>query len=285
MRLSDIRSERRGTAWTSSALVEWEDADRPEFRLVFEIGDTEDRSAGAVDAFAAACFPLAAVHRERRLRLEGALCPLLGEGLRTVHAWWRRWGGMPADEPLIEAASGGRPIRCGPKTALSLLSGGVDSLHTLYHNRQIYRRTDPAYIRTALFVHGYDIGKRARDAEGERYRMALDNLVPLAEMMGVRLLACRTNLRHLPAPLNFWTFRHVGAALAAMGHAAAQPPLSRSSPAPTKYPNSVRSVHILRPIGGIRVRMSRLCPMAAPSAENRHRTLTAAVAPRATGDS
>jgi hypothetical protein len=34
------------------------------------------------------------------------------------------------------------------------------------------------------------------------------------------LISCRTNLRHLPSKPDFWYFRHNGAALAAMGHAA-----------------------------------------------------------------
>jgi len=36
----------------------------------------------------------------------------------------------------------------------------------------------------------------------------------------VRLISCRTNLRHLPSKADFWYYRHNGAALAAVGHAA-----------------------------------------------------------------
>jgi hypothetical protein len=224
MRLHDLRSYREGSSWISSVLVEWEDADYPEFRLFFEIGDPADHAIGAADAFASACFPLAAVHCERRLHIEGAaLCPMLAEGLKTVHGWWRRWGGMPKELPVIEARSG-RALRNGTRMAISPISGGVDSLHTLFHNRETYRESDPAYIRTVLFVHGYDIGKRAKKPETALYEQALSNLAPLAEAMGARLLRCRTNLRDLPAPPGFWTFRHVGPALAAIGHAAATNP-------------------------------------------------------------
>jgi len=100
------------------------------------------------------------------------------------------------------------------------LSGGVDGLHTLMHNRRLYREGDPAYIREALFVHGFDIGKRPRDPENERFRIALDRLGSVAAEAGVRLIPCRTNLRHLPSKPGFWANRHNGAALAAVGHAA-----------------------------------------------------------------
>src|SRR5262249_9125438 len=69
-------------------------------------------------------------------------------------------------------------------------------------------------------VHGFDIGKRAHSPENERYQMALRRLEPVAAELGLQLISCRTNLRHLPSKLDFWEYRHNGAALAAAGHAA-----------------------------------------------------------------
>ncbi|HYZ39442.1 MAG TPA: hypothetical protein VE687_02325, partial [Stellaceae bacterium] len=71
-----------------------------------------------------------------------------------------------------------------------------------------------------LFIHGFDIGKRARNPENERFRAALRSLEPLAEEVGAKLICCRSNLRHLPSKPGFWEHRQVGAALAAVGHAA-----------------------------------------------------------------
>ena len=102
------------------------------------------------------------------------------------------------------------------------LSGGVDGLHMLMRNRQAYLPGEPAYIGEALSIHGFDIGKRARDPENERFQMALRRLQPLAAEAGVRIIPCRTNLRHLPTKPDFWTHRHNMAALAAVGHAAAK---------------------------------------------------------------
>jgi len=123
--------------------------------------------------------------------------------------------------PSIETSGGGgRSVAESDRRGVAFVSGGVDGLHMLMCNHRLYRRGDPAYIRDALFIHGFDIGKRARDAEEERFRIALRHLEPLAAEAGIRLISCRTNLRHLPSKPDFWYHRHNGAALAAVGHAA-----------------------------------------------------------------
>jgi hypothetical protein len=217
-----VNSEMR----VASAAVAWEDQPHREHVLRFEIRDGGVRDAGEddeppADAFLAACYPLAAVHGEARVRIEGQPCPMLAEGLRTAHAWWTGWGGMPSPAPLIETPARRRSkTSTGARHAVGCLSGGVDGLHMLMRNRCLYQPDDPAYIREALLIHGFDIGKRARDPENERFRMVLRRLEPLAAEVGLRLIPCRTNLRHLPSKPNFWASRHNGAALAAVGHAA-----------------------------------------------------------------
>ena len=208
------------------ATVSWEDRDLPDQELVFEIsGNAPDWPQGvdgpSADAFLAACFPLAAVHGETRVRIEGQPCPMLVEGLYTAHAWWTSWGGMPSPVPLIETLGAAtRRIPTAPRRAVAFLSGGVDGLHMLMRNRRLYNRDDPAYVHEALFIHGFDIGKRARDPENGRYRMMLRRLEPVVADLGLRLIQCRTNLRHLPSKPDFWEHRHNGAGLAAVGHSA-----------------------------------------------------------------
>jgi hypothetical protein len=210
----------------TSATIAWEDRNYPEQVLFFEIQNGSDDNAldtdePCADSFLAGCFPLAAVHGESRVRIDGWPCPMLVEGLYAAHAWWSSWGGMPTAAPNIETFSRGRsPNVAGFRRAVAFLSGGVDSLHMLMRNRHLYRQGDPAYIRDALFIHGFDIGKRARDPETERFQMALRGIQPIAAEAGLRVIACRTNLRHLPSLPDFWEHRHNGAALAAVAHAA-----------------------------------------------------------------
>ena len=240
MLIRNLAQAATGEARIASATVVWEDRDFPDQVLSFEIEEDgreareDDAGAGrsqepAADAFLAACFPLAAVHGEARVRIEGRPCPMLVEGLRTVHAWWSSWGGMPKSAPEIETTSGARrpgasPGASGQRRGACFLSGGVDGLHMLMRNHRLYDPDDPAYIRKALFIHGFDIGKRACNPEDEHYRMALGRLRSLAVEAGIRIIPCRTNLRHLPTLPGFWTHRQNGSALAAVGHAAIRGP-------------------------------------------------------------
>lgn len=200
MLIRDFALRVTGDARIMSATVAWEDRDFPDQVLFFEIRDTEgDAPYGAdepsADAFLAGCFPFAALHGEARVRIEGQPCPMLIDGLYTAHAWWTSWGGMPSPMPLIETPDRrSLTIPTGARRGVAFLSGGVDCLHMLMHNRRLYRQTDPAYIRDAVFIHGFDIGKRARDPENERFRTALRNLEPVAAELGLRLIRCRTNL-------------------------------------------------------------------------------------------
>ncbi|MBO0739355.1 MAG: hypothetical protein J2P48_22935, partial [Alphaproteobacteria bacterium] len=210
----------------TSAVVSWEDRAFPDQELFFEI--TEDprcpstpADEACADAFLAACFPLAAVHGEARLRIDGRACPMLVEGLYAAHAWWKSWGGMPYPLPSIETSPKvGRRVPAHPRRGVAFLSGGVDGFHMLMRNHRLYDKNDPAFIREALFIHGFDIGKRAQDAEIQRFQRAFESLQPVAAEAGVRLATCRTNLRHLPSKPDFWYTRHNGAALASVGHAA-----------------------------------------------------------------
>src|SRR5215471_12802011 len=86
-----------------AATIEWEDNPYPDQVLEFEINDNDGSACQfdepCADAFLAACFPLAALHGESRVRIEQAPCPMLTEGLRTAHAWWVSWGGMNSRPP------------------------------------------------------------------------------------------------------------------------------------------------------------------------------------------
>lgn len=222
MLIGDVEHARLDGVRRCSATVTWEDNPFPAQRLLFEIDDAAEPSPESGDHLVTVCFPLAVLHRERRVAVEAPLCPMLIDGLYVAHAWWRRWGGLPERSPQIESRADRRPLsRHGEVRALSFLSGGVDSLHLLWRNRECYAPGDPAYIRDAVFVHGLDIGKKPRSLEREHADRAFDLLRPLAEEKGVRLLRGYTTLRHLPSAPDFWNLRYSGAATAGFGHFAA----------------------------------------------------------------
>jgi len=91
-------------------------------------------------------------------------------------------------------------------------------------NHELFSPGDPAYIREMIFVHGFDIGTRSWRPEDRRFQQALERLEPIVAEKGARVIVCQTNLRDLPSKSGFWTFRHNGAALSAVGHLAAAGP-------------------------------------------------------------
>src|SRR5205807_10432122 len=98
MIIRDFEIVDRGDARITSATVVWEESAYREQEVSFEVRhgelhDAHEAGEPCTDAFLAACFPLAAVHGESRVRIEGQPCPMLVEGLRTVHAWVQNWGG------------------------------------------------------------------------------------------------------------------------------------------------------------------------------------------------
>src|SRR5271165_1011009 len=102
MIIRDFGVNANSDARVISATVSWEDCQYPDQELIFETRDGEvDKAADerCADAFLAACFPLAAIHGEARVRIDGRPCPMLTEGLRTAYAWWASWGGMPPHPP------------------------------------------------------------------------------------------------------------------------------------------------------------------------------------------
>lgn len=220
MIIRDLETSERDGKRRLTATVVWEDNPFPEQTIFFETeGLVGEGDRASVDAFLCGCFPSATLHGEHRFRVEAAPCPMLVEGLKKAHAWWARWGGVPAAAPVIESPPRLRSqALSGPRRAAAFLSGGVDSLHMLLRNRQIYHRDDPAYIGDVLLIHGFDIGKRPSDPEEERFRLIRWALEPVAARAHVRIMPCRTNLRRLPSIPGYWMYRQNGAALAAVGH-------------------------------------------------------------------
>jgi hypothetical protein len=204
-----------------SAQVEWEDNGFPPQTLYFEhTGAQLTSDTPSPEAFLVACFPVATAHSEARIRIDAAPSAMLVDGLQTVHALWSEWGGVPATPPTIETS--GRPMRQGRirrKRGVVSLSGGVDGLHTLMRNHRMYRRNDPAYIQAGLVIHGFDLGKRARNPEEDRWGVALGLIRSVASEAGIDIITCRTNLRHLPEKPGFWTYRQNAAALVAAAYA------------------------------------------------------------------
>ncbi|MGQ0613645.1 MAG: hypothetical protein ACT4PV_07915 [Planctomycetaceae bacterium] len=207
-----------------AATLHWEEAERaPQEVWVETPREHADGFEPRGETFLLAALVPAMEQGERRILLEGALCPILAQGVlaagRTLRAWF------PAMSlPAIVATKGlvarpMPPVAC----AASTMSGGVDSLATIRANRLALPLDHPSSIRDALFVFGmntYDfaegepVAARVRDFEERLARWG-----PLAAEARLRLVPVAANFRVLASSFSTWARRTIGAALAGVAHA------------------------------------------------------------------
>ena len=204
------------------ATVEWEECDRPPLDLHFR---TDPRYGDGLwhnpNAFLlASIFP--AMHRgERRVLVEGKVCPELRNGLATAMLYVRQMSHrnrLPSIE--IEATQGFEPAQPLPKPrGACFLSGGVNSLATLRCNRTAFPLSHPHSVRDALFVDGFERGGDGPPGDtSQTFRSYLPGLTKLAADTSAELIPVYTNLRRLEDDAIFFAVESGGAAMAAVAH-------------------------------------------------------------------
>ena len=206
-----------------AATIVWEDVPRPNQEVYFDCPESfADDISPNPNAFLLACAMPAADYGERRVLIEGTICPELRNGLQTAFRVIRDW--YPNFQiPLIEASSGFYPsvLRIPPRVA-SFMSAGIDAFATLRCNRRDFPLDHPAAIRDCFFFLGfnrYDI-----DAEGpvmERLRdfeHRFDRMSDLARETQINLIPVHTNIRFIAKSHQAWNERGMGAGLASIAH-------------------------------------------------------------------
>ena len=217
MRISDLRLQRTSASARASARIAWEDSARPPFELFFE---TDSRGMADLvpdpEAFVTACVLPAIHHGERRIVVDGFLCPRLSEGLQNAAALLRGWYGPPRKPIQIEASEGFRAIvpRQPPRSAL-YFTAGVDSSHLLHANRRHYPLDHPFSFAECLSVHGH---LRAESEDSPWNARALSALERVAAAHRLALVPVRTNLWDLSPDLELVTRESLSSALAAAAH-------------------------------------------------------------------
>jgi hypothetical protein len=203
--------------------VAWEERDRPAETVYFE-----SPAAFAADmAPRPETFLLAGVmpamdFGERRVEIEGSICPELRHGVaaafRVITGWFPE-----LTPPAIEPTRGTAPAtpRKAPRVA-SFMSGGIDALTTLRSNRLDFPLDHPAALHDGLFLFGFNtydfdahgpVPERVEDFETRLARMA-----DIAREAQIELIPVFTNVRFLARDFPSWNLRGMGAGLAAVGH-------------------------------------------------------------------
>ncbi|HET9794804.1 MAG TPA: hypothetical protein VFS34_10105, partial [Thermoanaerobaculia bacterium] len=230
MRITDLRTQPGLGTRRACARVEWEDSERPALDLFFEI---DEESGGEIAAepngFLLACALPAMRHREKRIFVEGAVCPVLRDGLESAVRILEGWYGAPRVLPPIEPSRGfARAAPPTPARAGVMFSGGVDSLHLVRTNRRDFPAGHPRAFTDAVWVRAWDAPPPGTAA----LRRSL--MRPLAET-GIALRALSSNLRLLDMDLEFFAREFLSAAFLSGGHLLGRlSSLSIASTAPTE---------------------------------------------------
>lgn len=224
MRIEDFKREVNDD-WTSvSARIVWEENNREPGRIVFEAGgELADHFQCNPNAFLVACAAPAMRYGEKRIAVDGDVCPALHEGLLTALRILRQWYDTSRCVPSIEPSRGFRARQpCNPQRAAQFFSGGVDALATFRRNRLNYPPDHPASVTDCLYVFGmhpydYSNGHPVPDRVAACHR-AIGRLRPLVENAGAGLHVLRTNLTTFFDDMAFYMLEFHSAVLASIGH-------------------------------------------------------------------
>ena len=221
MKLLDFNLEQDADSVTARVRVVFEDSDRPDqvvyIKTLPEFAQGFDVNP---DAFLVGAL-LPALHLgEKRIFVEGEICPFLKEGVNTAMHIFSHWTRGRLHPVPVEA--GVRSFEKSPQAFRTgmVMSGGMDSLCALRLNRLHYPEDHPAYIRDAFFLHGFDIGGVKK--YGMKYHVfdrGVKAISKITDDAGAELIPVYTNIRHLCDERELWLNYFFGAVLGAMAHA------------------------------------------------------------------
>lgn len=154
MIVSDFALTKKDGTVRVEATYNWEQKARPPFTLFVQTSEVfEPLISADPNSFLRAGILNAWHYNERRIRVEGVICPLLANNLEGVFLLLKKW--YPEDfgpSPNIETSVTFKPLTPANNDTISLFSGGVDSVCLLRSNRLFYPSEHPNYIKSVLSV-------------------------------------------------------------------------------------------------------------------------------------
>ena len=210
-----IGAIRRDEAGTVAARIEWEETERAPFDLRFSFLSGETPAADP-NAFLIGAWVAALRAGERRIAIDGAVCPILHQGLRAAAGVLDSWYGTNRPIPAIEPSEGfriGYPPADGGEAIF--LSGGLDSLDLLLSRGRGLPPAHPAAVRRGIFVtrFGHFREEWQLAAVGDRSERAARGT---AAETGLPLTFVSTNLLELQGEVRSFALESHGSFFAAI---------------------------------------------------------------------
>ncbi len=221
MRISNFRREFDGGAVRLLATISWEDRDLPSEDICYRMeGLSPEEVSESPEAFVIR-GAFAALHgREKRVLVEGSLCPRLRDGIQTAIRTLKTWYFPEREEPLLEAAGGFRALTPGPQRSALFLSGGSDSLCALRTNRNNFPASHPASFRVAIFMPTFGLRREAFDSPRVVDLLSRQerSIGEIARRAGLRVVSASQVSGELGEDAEFTLRCSHGSQLAAAGH-------------------------------------------------------------------
>jgi hypothetical protein len=193
----------------------WEDSDRPRQHIYYEVSAPFSADLMcSLNAYLVAAFIPAMRHGERRVAVEGPICPELRSGVHVAMHWLHQWHGDTRKPLTIEARSESSPPPRPPSDrAACFFTGGVDSMATLRQNRLEFATEHPNSIKDGIIIYGLEVDQESA------FERVLASLSVVADDAGMTLLPVASNVRSLDSDWTFWEFEWEGAVYASVAHA------------------------------------------------------------------
>ena len=220
MKIDNLRSEHKGDTRRMSARMVWEDCERPAADLFFETNESSHSGLHLnANAFLVASIIPALYFGEKRLFIEGSICPELENGLYIAMRWLNHWYSPNRTVPKIESsAKNETQNRRDSKRAGFFFSGGIDSYATLRMNQKNFPENHPWRIRDGLVVFGLELDNQ------DSFNCVTEMLTTVADKIPINLIPVYTNIYLLFRDedannhFRFWEYHYMGAALSAVAH-------------------------------------------------------------------
>ena len=223
MKIKNIQQKNQNNRARIQATVTWEDCDFPSQEIYFET--TQDYAhylSPSPDAFLVGNIMRAMHFGEKRLKIDGEICPELKQNLITAMSLISHW--FDSEELVcIEAKTSSQPPNQTSPRAGLFLSGGVDSLAVLRSNRLNFPLEHPQSIKDCIVVYGQDMGRgKNHTRDLGLYKHRLQRLQEIAIDAKVNLIPLYTNFKTISGKKEINGYlngnKMLGADLAAIGH-------------------------------------------------------------------
>jgi len=181
---------------TVEGTITWEDFDRNPFNLFVQTKE-ENRDAIWPDpnSFLIGSILTAWHYKERRIRIDGTICPMLASNLEGVFMMMKAW--YPKDfgePPVIEPTQGFKSMLPYGKGTISLMSGGIDSLCLLRSNHLFYPKGHDSRIQAVLPVEMTKKPAEDKEEFAKPFEGRMTSIDPVAAKEEVQVLQARTNI-------------------------------------------------------------------------------------------